>query len=241
MNTQLSNFDFHNNTIRVVELKGEPWFVGADVLTILYGRASGIANAYNPLSADEKTKVKRSHLGLRAGREMYAISESGLYKLIMRSDKPQARDFQDWVTRVVLPAIRKDGGYVAGEEKVSSGDMSEDEFILKAMSMLQRKVDRLSEENGAMREELTLVTIAEYAALNHVYFTQSEKGRLATKTSQLSAYLSKPVTKQTRFIRTRGGREIETAVNVYSREVLDQAASDLGLFEAARGSMRAAY
>ncbi|MCC5978084.1 MAG: hypothetical protein JJU21_08480 [Salinarimonas sp.] len=40
------------------------------------------------------------------------ISESGLYKLIMRSDKPQAREFQDWVTRVVLPAIRKDGMYV---------------------------------------------------------------------------------------------------------------------------------
>lgn len=48
------------------------------------------------------------------GRAML-ISESGLYKLIMRSDKPQARDFQDWVTRVVLPAIRKDGAYIMGE------------------------------------------------------------------------------------------------------------------------------
>ena len=46
------------------------------------------------------------------------ISESGLYKLVMRSDKPEARQFQDWVTRVVLPAIRKDGGYIQGEEKV---------------------------------------------------------------------------------------------------------------------------
>lgn len=51
------------------------------------------------------------------------ISESGLYKLIMRSDKPAAREFQDWVTHVVLPAIRKDGAYIMGEEKVATGEL----------------------------------------------------------------------------------------------------------------------
>jgi|GEM_PF-6970342 Prophage antirepressor len=55
------------------------------------------------------------------GPASYIISESGLYKLVMRSDKPEAREFQDWVTREVLPAIRKDGMYVAGEEKVKTG------------------------------------------------------------------------------------------------------------------------
>jgi len=49
------------------------------------------------------------------------VSESGLYKITMRSDKPEARAFQDWVTRVVLPAICKDGGYVMGEEKLATG------------------------------------------------------------------------------------------------------------------------
>lgn len=57
---------------------------------------------------------------------MVTILENGLYKLIMRSDKPEARDFQNWVTRVVLPAIRKDGAYIIGEEKVSSGEMDEE-------------------------------------------------------------------------------------------------------------------
>lgn len=47
-------------------------------------------------------------------------SESGLYKLIIRSNKPEARPFQDWATRDVLPAIRKDGAYVMGEEKVAT-------------------------------------------------------------------------------------------------------------------------
>lgn len=51
-----------------------------------------------------------------------------MYRLTMRSDKPNARQFQDWVTREVLPAIRKDGMYVTGEEKVRTGEMSEDEL-----------------------------------------------------------------------------------------------------------------
>ena len=66
---------------------------------------------------------------------MRTVSESGLYKVIMRSDKPEAREFQDWVTQSVLPAIRKDGGYIMGE----------DELIFKAMEVMKRKVDRLAD------------------------------------------------------------------------------------------------
>ncbi|WGI74539.1 BRO family protein [Sinorhizobium meliloti] len=67
-------------------------------------------------------------------RRMSVVSESGLYKLVMRSDKPEAKDCQNWVTRVVLPAIRKDGSYIQGEEHVVSerhvaGVMSEDELL----------------------------------------------------------------------------------------------------------------
>ncbi len=53
--------------------------------------------------------------GVRGGGKATVVSESGLYKLIMRTDRPEAKGFQDWVTKVVLPAIRKDGGYVMGE------------------------------------------------------------------------------------------------------------------------------
>lgn len=71
------------------------------------------------------------------------VSVAGLYKTVMWSDKPQARAFQDWVAGVDLPAIRKDDAYIVGEEKVVSGEMSKDEFILKAMSILHGKVERL--------------------------------------------------------------------------------------------------
>ena len=58
----------------------------------------------------------------RGNPSVNGVSESGLYKLVMRSDKPEAKAFQKWVTRTVLPAIRRDGGYVAGE---NGGDVTE--------------------------------------------------------------------------------------------------------------------
>lgn len=72
--------------------------------------------AYARLDEAEQTNVCRTHVGLKPGRPLKFVSESGLYKLIMRSDKPEARKFQDWVTREVLPAIRKTGGYLLNEE-----------------------------------------------------------------------------------------------------------------------------
>ncbi|MGF7173554.1 BRO-N domain-containing protein [Azospirillum doebereinerae] len=64
--------------------------------------------ALRPLTDDEKGF---NRIDTRGGMQsLYTITESGLYKLVMRSDKPEARKFQDWVTRDVLPAIRKDGG-----------------------------------------------------------------------------------------------------------------------------------
>ncbi len=94
-----------------------------------------------------KTNLPRTQLGLAAGRPLVMLSESGLYKLVMRSDKPQAKRFQDWVTKDVLPAIRKDGGYIMGEEKVATGEMSEDELVFRAMEVMKNKIDRLRGDN----------------------------------------------------------------------------------------------
>ncbi len=85
------------------------WIIGADTLTGLKLSAGGVA--YRRLDDTEKRYVCRTHLGLPAGKPMVAVSESGFYKLVLRSDKPEAREFQEWVTREVLPAIRRTGGY----------------------------------------------------------------------------------------------------------------------------------
>ncbi|WP_238122868.1 MULTISPECIES: BRO-N domain-containing protein [unclassified Xanthobacter] len=113
---------FNGHDVRVVMIDGAPWWVAADVRRILGVAQSG--SNFSFLSSDEVRPIPR---GLASGKGMaqaLVLSESGLYKFMLRSDKPEARAFhaplarQDWVTRVVLPAIRKDGAYIMGEDKV---------------------------------------------------------------------------------------------------------------------------
>lgn len=139
----LTTFNFNTSAVRVVEIEGNPWFVASDVCAALaFTRPD---NLLRHLELSEKQTVT-PHLVRAYGihHRSVVIAESGVFKLIMRSDKPEAKAFQNWVTQIVLPAIRKDGGYIAGEEKVASGEMSEDELVFKAMGVMQRKIERLS-------------------------------------------------------------------------------------------------
>lgn len=98
--------------LRSLTIDGEPWFVGAEVLSSLNLDGRNAANHYRKLGEDEKSDINRINVGMRQGRPAVIISESGLYKLIMRSDKPEAKEFPNWVTQEVLPSIRKTGGYL---------------------------------------------------------------------------------------------------------------------------------
>lgn len=95
----------HN--IRVIEIDGEPWFIAGDVALAL-----GYRDAYNAtrwlLDAERGT-----HLVSTPGhqQEVTIISEAGLYRMVMRSNKEQAVQFQLWIAHEVLPAIRKTGHY----------------------------------------------------------------------------------------------------------------------------------
>jgi prophage antirepressor-like protein len=156
MSNQLTTFDFNALPVRVVEREGEPWFVAADVCKALgYNvKADGSVNTTQALKTLSPEEVTTTRISGNRGSLPKIISESGLYKLVMRSDKPEARAFQDWVTKVVLPAIRKDGAYVMGEEKVVTGEMSEDELVMKAMSIMQAKVERLKAERDGMAKTI---------------------------------------------------------------------------------------
>ena len=100
--------------------------------------------AIQNLDEDEVTKL---NLGSQYGETNF-INESGLYTLIIRSRKPEAKKFRKWVTNEVLPSIRKTGGYIAGEE-----NMSEDELVLKAMNVLNTKVENLKQKNLLLSAE----------------------------------------------------------------------------------------
>lgn len=104
--SQFSEYTFgEKHTVRVMPRDGEPWFVATDVCTALDYKNTSDAIATH-LDADE-----RYSQSLERGGSLVLISESGLYALVLRSRKPEARKFAKWVTSEVLPSIRKTGGY----------------------------------------------------------------------------------------------------------------------------------
>ena len=96
--------------IRMVMVDDEPMFCLIDVC-----RALEIKNATDVAKRLDEDELTRLNLGGRAGESNF-ITESGLYAVIVRSDKPNARKFRKWVTSDVLPTIRKTGGYVNNDE-----------------------------------------------------------------------------------------------------------------------------
>lgn len=111
MNNEIQQFDFRGASLRTLTDKaGEPWFVAKDVCDIL--ELTNPAVALQSLDDDEKTNLSNSYVWSESGRRPLIISEPGLYRLVMRSRKPEAKEFQRWVTHEVLPQIRKTGGYI---------------------------------------------------------------------------------------------------------------------------------
>lgn len=110
MNTEIQTFNFNNATMRTLtDENGEPWFVAKDVCNILGIDTNHLREA---LDDDEITNLRNSEVWNQPGRAPLTISEPGLYKLIMRSRKQEAKEFQRWVAHEVLPTIRKTGGYI---------------------------------------------------------------------------------------------------------------------------------
>ncbi len=108
MEQAMAVFNFNEYAVRTVAGKdGELWFVAKDVCDIL--EISRHRDAVNGLDDDERGRLKVDTLG--GTQDLLSLSESGLYTLIIRSNKPNAKKFRRWVTKEVLPAIRKTGGY----------------------------------------------------------------------------------------------------------------------------------
>ncbi len=109
-------FDYKGSSVRTVLVNNEPWFVARDICRVFGMKPNGAHDLVRHLDDDESDSI-----GLidNMGRQtkMLIVNESGLYKIILRSDKPIARKFQKWVTSEVLPNLRKTGHYNIVEAK----------------------------------------------------------------------------------------------------------------------------
>ncbi len=136
-NAAVVPFYFQGNEIRSIsDERNNPWFVAKDVCDAL-----GLEHITNALS-----KVPDHHLTvirLQSGdqmREMKIVDEPGLYRLVLRSDKPQAEPFMEWVTEEALPAIRKTGSY-----SVVGGTSAIDTFVKQLMGVINPLVGLTNE------------------------------------------------------------------------------------------------
>lgn len=139
-----SNPEF--GSVRCVEKDGEPWWVLKDVCTIL--EIANQSNISARLDDDEKGVHQMDTPG--GVQKVTVINESGLYNVIIRSDKPNAKAFRKWITSEVIPSIRKTGGYGVPH-------MSQSELILKIAQNnleLERRIAETENQTKAVSERL---------------------------------------------------------------------------------------
>ena len=110
---QLQNFNFSGQDVRIITINDEHWFVGKDVADIL-GYSNSRKALSDPVDDEDKGVTKSDTLG--GSQNITIINESGLYSLILKSKKPEAKQFKRWVTSEVLPTIRKHGAYMTDKK-----------------------------------------------------------------------------------------------------------------------------
>lgn len=156
MNNEIQKFDFKGAPLRTLTDKAEEsWFVAKDVCDIL---GTDTRDLHKILESDEITNVDSIHIAQNGGKAPLIISEPGLYRLVMKSRKPEAKEFQRWVTHEVLPSIRKHGGYMAGQER-----MTPEQMALASMRWLQSKVDEQAKQLKAQEGKVLFANAVETA------------------------------------------------------------------------------
>ncbi|SFO38223.1 BRO family, N-terminal domain [Cohaesibacter marisflavi] len=226
----------HNDhAVRVVQIDGEPWFVAKDVCDVLgYSHTpSAVRDNVDPSQVDI---VRLAH-GKRGNPNRTVISEGGVYSLILGSKLPSAKKFKLWVTRDVLPTIRKTGQYNTSAAAVAKGEMSFAEMTAKVMQGLLEQVElekkkaaklehrnkNLTKVNASLTDELHYVTVREF--LDHhlgIYAAPGlsvRLGKAATKIYNENGYELRREDKEL----VNKGKVIISSIGVYPHEVLLEA------------------
>ena len=138
----LQFFNFEDQSVRVVKINEEPWFVGKDLTNIL-----GYTNGPKAIKdhVDEEDKLSERIVMSGQHRQVFLVNESGLYSLILSSNMPNAKKFKRWVTHEVLPAIRKHGAYMT-DEKIEEVLTDPDTIIKLATQLKDERQQRLIEQ-----------------------------------------------------------------------------------------------
>lgn len=143
MDTEIQTFDFHSAPLRALtDENDEPWFVAKDICNIL-----GMSNpsaAVASLDEDEVTQLDpKQYLGSgnRSNQAVNIISEPGLYGLVLKSRKPEAREFKRWIKHEVLPSIRKHGTYMT--QQTLDKALTSPDFLIQLATRLKEEQEKV--------------------------------------------------------------------------------------------------
>lgn len=141
MSAEVQQFTFNGSAFRALnDESGESWFSGQDVCNIL---GTGTNHLREYLDEDEITNIRNTDIAQNGGKAPVFISEPGLYKLIMRSRKPEAKEFQRWVTHEVLPSIRKHGAYMT--QQTLDKALTSPDFLIQLATKLKEEQEKVKE------------------------------------------------------------------------------------------------
>lgn len=172
--------------IRTVEVNGEPWFVAADVCQALEISRTQVRR----LDDDEKGVCSTHTLG--GEQEMTTVNEPGLYSLILGSRKKEAKAFKRWITHEVIPSIRRNGGYIHGQNQ-----MNPEELMAQALIVAQRTIENQKAQLSAARVDL------EIARPKAEYFDELVDRNLLTGFRETAKQLKVPPRKFVSFLLDR--------------------------------------
>lgn len=141
MNNEIQRFDFKGESLRALtNMSGEPWFVLKDCMSIL-----DLGNPTETVKMFDDDEFSTTEVIDSIGRrqQAYIISEPGLYRLVMRSRKPEAKEFQRWVTHEVLPSIRKHGAYMT--QQTLDKALTSPDFLIQLATKLKEEQEKVKE------------------------------------------------------------------------------------------------
>lgn len=141
-----NNADFGN--VRIIEEDGNFLFCGSDV-----AKALGYAKPNDAIARHCRATVKRSSPISGKMQDINFISEGDVYRLIVHSKLPSAEQFEKWVFDEVLPSIRKNGGYIAGQEELSPAELMAKALLVAQKTLADReaRIESLTKEKQLMK------------------------------------------------------------------------------------------
>jgi prophage antirepressor-like protein len=180
----ITTYNFGKQEIRIIDKDGEPWWIAKDVCEVL--GISNISDACSTLDEDEKNTIALTDSINPGNPNILIINEPGLYALVLKSRKQDAKVFKRWITHDVLPSIRKTGVYGVNKE------ILDDPVIMLRMRQMETEA-RIKKIEDTINIDENYLAIHAYLKIHKVKHSDSDRKKLGWALKKFNARTGNPV------------------------------------------------